>query len=187
MQPRHRLFALILLAVLSTGAIAWVWLAYREVLWPALLGTLPLLKKLFTWKMLIATLKKVPWFFAAGLKKYVIKIVGSLTTVHIGLRFPWVRDKLDAIKLHATVLLRRVQNHWQSCSLLEKALIVFFSTALAILALALIILSKSLQLLTLRKGSETTAEQLIKRGVPRAVDKKIQTLTKKPQDEQKSD
>ncbi|MEM7377837.1 MAG: hypothetical protein AAF460_10065 [Pseudomonadota bacterium] len=180
MQPRFRLAALITLAVLSIAAMAWVWATQHEVLWPAIVGTLPLLKKLLTWKTLLALAKKVPWFFAAGLKKYVLKVVGSLTTVHIGLRFPWVRAQVDAIKAHATVLLTRVRDHWQTCSLLEKCLIVVFSTMLALLAIALILLSKSVQLLTLRKGSETTAEQLIKRGVPKAVDSKLKKLTGQP-------
>lgn len=186
MRPRTRLILLTTLACASVAAIVWVWIAKHEVLWPALVGTVPLLKKFLTWKALVVGLKKLPWFLVAGLKKYVLKIVGSLTTLHVGMRFPWVNRQIVTVKQHATKLLERVRTHWQTCSLFEKILIVLFSTALAILALVLIFLSKSLQLLTLRKGSESTAEQLIKRSVPRVVDKKIKTFTNRegPQNEE---
>jgi|GEM_PF-6726853 len=62
--------------------------------------------------------------------------------------------------------------------MIEKTLLVAFSMALAILIVVLIVLSKSLQVLTLRKGGETTAEQIIKRSVPASVNRKIETLAK---------
>lgn len=180
MQAKYRLTALITLSLLSAAAVTWVWLSHHQVLWPALIGMAPLAKKLVSWKALVSLLNQVPWMLAAGLKKYVVKIAGSLAAVHVGLRFPWVADQLAAIKGIGAAMLQRVQRHWQTCSVYEKVLIVFFSTALAILALALMILSKSLQILTLRKSSEATAEQLIKRSVSKAVDKKMKRLTKLP-------
>ncbi len=171
----------------SVALTAWVWFEQHDLIWPALLGVVPLLKKVFAWKTLGVLLKKAPWFLVSGFKKYLIKIIGSITTVHLGLRFPWVRHRIDSLKLQATDVVRRLQVQWKDMGLIEKTLLVAFSMALALLIVVLIVLSKSLQVLTLRKGGETTAEQIIKRSVPDSVNRKIKTLAKDVKSEENKD
>lgn len=187
MTPSQRLTLLVLLAIASVAVTAWVWIEKHDLIWPALLGTVPLLKKLFAWKTLGMLLKKLPWFLFGGIKKYLIKIIGSITTVHVGLRFPWVRRQIDSLKARSSVLVQRLQVQWKDMGFVEKSLLIAFSVALAALVIVLIVLSKSLQVLTLRKGGETTAEQLVKRSVPQSVNRKIETLSSDKPSDSKTD
>lgn len=156
-----------------TAAIGW---HFWDSLWLGLVGLWPALKSTLSAKALWALLKKLPWLALAGVKKYALKLIAATMSVQLSTRIGWVQRLIEGARARIGRLTELLTAKWHTLNLLERALLLLLTSQVLLLLLAVLLLSKSLQLLALKSGSESTAEQLVKRSIPKSISERLNRL-----------